>query len=158
MIWKSSPRRCVYRDYIAIYLVSDQFGMTVTATSAQSRRTGQTKLKKPYIPQDSTDTPSQPIKQVITPSIGRLRTIPYFRYFQFIRVSSLVGRYFYNMYNIIAKKFEIVFPLVSKTIVYFHVYIILDFPITYRNDSVLVNQNTHVYKSTSQLSLFKIIK
>jgi len=23
MIWKSSPRRCVYRDYIAIYLVSD---------------------------------------------------------------------------------------------------------------------------------------
>ena len=53
------------------------------------------------------------------------------------------------MYNIIAKKFEIVFPLVSKTIVYFHVYIILDFPITYGNVSVLVNQNTHVYKSTS---------
>jgi len=31
------------------------------------------------------------------------------------------------------------------TIIYFHVYIILDYPITYRNTSVLFNQNAHVY-------------
>ena len=30
-----------------------------------------------------------------------------------------------------------------RTIIYFHVNIILDFPITYRNPSVVVNQNVH---------------
>jgi len=34
-------------------------------------------------------------------------SIPYFLTFKFVRVSTLVGRYFYNMY--IVKKFEIVF-------------------------------------------------
>jgi len=33
--------------------------------------------------------------------------IPYFRNVKFVRVCSLVGRYFYNMY--IVKKFKIVF-------------------------------------------------
>ena len=33
--------------------------------------------------------------------------------------------------------FEIVFPLMLRTPIYFHVNIILDFPITYRNASVL---------------------
>ena len=61
----------------------------------------------------------------------------------FSRVLSLLGRYFYNMY--IANMFEIVCFLVLKTLINVDVYIILDFPITYRNDSVLVNQNAHVY-------------
>ena len=33
--------------------------------------------------------------------------------------------------------FEIVFPLSLRTMIYFHVYIILDFPLAYRNTSVL---------------------
>jgi len=44
----------------------------------------------------------------------------------------------------IATMFEIVF-LMLLTIIYFHVYIILDFPITYRTALVLFNQNAHVY-------------
>jgi len=36
-----------------------------------------------------------------------LITIPYFRNLKFVKVCSLVGRYFYNLYKI--KKFEIVF-------------------------------------------------
>ena len=39
-------------------------------------------------------------------------TIPYFRNFKFVRVCSLVGRYFYNEYTV--KKFEIVFSLNIK--------------------------------------------
>jgi len=38
--------------------------------------------------------------------------IPYFRHFKFVRVSSLVGRYFYNV--LIVNMFEIVFPLNVK--------------------------------------------
>jgi len=48
----------------------------------------------------------------------------------------------------IVKMFEIVFfSLMSRTIIYFHVYITLDFPITYRNALVqfFVNQNAHAY-------------
>jgi len=37
----------------------------------------------------------------------------------------ILGRYFYNVY--IVKMFEIVFPLSLRTMIYFHVYIILDF-------------------------------
>jgi len=40
-------------------------------------------------------------------------TIPYFQKIKFIRVSSLVGRYFYDVY-VYSKKFEIVFSLKFK--------------------------------------------
>ena len=61
--------------------------------------------------------------------------IPYFRNYKFVRVSSLVGRHFYTMYLI--KSLKLCFPLTSRTLIYFHVYIIIDFPITYKNTSVL---------------------
>ena len=51
----------------------------------------------------------------------------------FLECSPFLGRYFYNMY--IVKLFEIVFSLMFRTIIYVHVFIILDFPITYRNAS-----------------------
>ena len=53
---------------------------------------------------------------------------------KFVRVRPLVGRYFYNVY--IVNKFEIVFSL--RTIIYFHVYTILDFPITYISAAVYI--------------------
>ena len=40
--------------------------------------------------------------------------IPYLLNFKFVRVSSLVGRYFYNVYMYIVKKFEIVFSFNVK--------------------------------------------
>ena len=55
-------------------------------------------------------------------------TIPYLPNFKFVRVCSLVGKYFYNMYY--KEKKKLCLPLISRTIIYFHVYIILDFPIT----------------------------
>jgi len=55
--------------------------------------------------------------------------------FKFVRVCSLAGRYFYNVYMV--KSLKLYFPLMSRTIIYFHVNIILDFPITYRNASVI---------------------
>jgi len=54
--------------------------------------------------------------------------IPYFQRFKFVGVSSLVGRYFYN--ECIVKSLKLCFPLMLMTIIYFRVYIILDFPIT----------------------------
>jgi len=48
----------------------------------------------------------------------------------------------------IVKTFEIVFfcfSLMSITIIYFHVYITLDFPITYRNASVICQSECQVY-------------
>ena len=33
----------------------------------------------------------------------------------------------------------------SRTVIYFHVYILIDFSIIYRNASVLVNQNVYAY-------------
>ena len=49
--------------------------------------------------------------------------IPYFHNFKLVRVCSLVGRYFYNNFIIVKKVF--------------HIYIILNFPITYRSVAVL---------------------
>jgi len=57
-----------------------------------------------------------------------------FRNFKFVRVSSPVVRYFYNMY--IVKSMILCFSLMSRTLIYFHVHIRLDFPITFRNDAV----------------------
>jgi len=55
--------------------------------------------------------------------------IPSLRNFKFVRVCSLVGRYFYNMY--IVTKMKLCLPLMLRTPKYVHVNIILDFPITY---------------------------
>ena len=41
-----------------------------------------------------------------------------------------------------------------RAIIYFHVYIKLDFPIKYRNASVPVNQNAHVYIKTVNMVVF----
>ena len=61
--------------------------------------------------------------------------IPLFGKLKFV-VNFLVFRDFYNMY--IVKKFEIVFfPSMSRTILYVHVYIILEFTITYINVSFI---------------------
>jgi len=47
-----------------------------------------------------------------------------------------------------------------RTIIYFHVYIILDFPITYRMLRRFANQNAHAYikQLTWQFSLLKVMK
>jgi len=57
--------------------------------------------------------------------------IHYMRNFKFVRVCSHVGRYFYNV--CIVKSLKLCFPQMSRTIIYAHVYIIKDFPITYIN-------------------------
>ena len=54
--------------------------------------------------------------------------------FKFVRVCSLAGMNFYNVYMV--KSLKLYFSIMSGTIIYVHVNIILDFPITYRNASV----------------------
>ena len=44
---------------------------------------------------------------------------------------------------------EIVFSLLLRTIIYFHVYIILEFPITYRNASVFFSMRMRMSTSNS---------
>ena len=48
---------------------------------------------------------------------------PYFRNLKFVRVSSLIDRYLYNVYIV-----KMCFTFMSRTIKYVHVYILLDFP------------------------------
>jgi len=51
------------------------------------------------------------------------------------------------------------FLLMLRTIIYFHVYIILDFPITYRMLRRFANQNAHAYiKQLKKFSLLKVMK
>ena len=78
--------------------------------------------------------------------------IPYFWNLEFVRVCSLDGRIFYNVYTV--KSLKLYFPLVSRTIIYFHVYIISDFPITYRNASVLC-QSEYTYLHKTENIFFK---
>ena len=79
--------------------------------------------------------------------------IPYFRNFNCVRVCSLIGNCFYNMY--IVKLFEVVFPLMSRTIKHFHVYIILDFCIKFRNASVLCqSEYTCLHKAVNMEVFF----
>jgi len=70
----------------------------------------------------------------------------------FSRVLSLLGRYFYNMANM----FEIVCFLMLKTLINVDVYIILDFPITYRNDSVLCQSECACLHQTINMVVFFI--
>jgi len=51
-----------------------------------------------------------------------------------------MGRYFYYVY--IVKMFEIVFSLMLRTSTYFHVYIILDSPITNASVSIRMPMST----------------
>ena len=79
--------------------------------------------------------------------------IPYFRNFKFVRVSSLVGRYFYNV--CIVKKIKLYFPQMSRTIIYVHVYIMLDFPITViGNASVLCLSECECLHETVNMVVF----
>ena len=72
--------------------------------------------------------------------------------FKFVWVSSLVGRYFYNVY--IVKSLKLCFPLMSRTIIYVHVYIILDFLITYRNALVLCQSEFTCLHQTVNMVVF----
>ena len=47
------------------------------------------------------------------------------------------------------------FPSMSRTLIYFHVYIILDFPITYKNVSVLCqSEYTYLHKTVNMVVFF----
>ena len=55
----------------------------------------------------------------------------------------------------IVKQFELSFSLMSKIIIYFHVYIILDFPVTYRNASVLcLSECACLHKTVNMVVFF----
>ena len=81
--------------------------------------------------------------------------IPYFWKFKLVRVSSLVGRYFYSVFMV--KSLKLCFPLMSRTIIYFHAYILLDFPITYRNASVLYQSECVCLHKTVNMVVFSRI-
>ena len=49
---------------------------------------------------------------------------------------------------------KLCFPLMSRTIVYFHVSIILDFPITYRNASVVCQSECACLHKTVNMVVF----
>jgi len=56
---------------------------------------------------------------------------------------------------IIANMFETVFPLMSRTIIYIHVYILLDLNITYRNASVLCQSEcTCLHKAVNMVVFY----
>jgi len=74
--------------------------------------------------------------------------------FKFVRVTSLVDRYFYNMYIVKSKK--LCFPSMLRTIIYFHVYIIFGFPITYRNAAVLCQSECACLHKTVNMVVFYI--
>ena len=61
----------------------------------------------------------------------KIKHIPYFENVKFVRVGSLVGRYFYSMYQYIVKMFEIVFSVyVKDTVKDTNIFPCLHFPIT----------------------------
>jgi len=84
--------------------------------------------------------------------------ILYFQKIKFVRVSSLVGRYFYNRYIVNSLKW--CFSYMS--IINVHVNIILDLPITYRNVSVQLQSECpclhHTVNFSFRLLLQKIMK
>jgi len=54
----------------------------------------------------------------------------------------------------IVKSLKLCFPIMSRTIIYIHVYIILDFPITYRNVSVLCQSECACLHKTVNMAVF----
>ena len=56
------------------------------------------------------------------------------------------------IYNVV-KKMKLRFPLMSMTIIYLHVDIILDFPMTYRNASVIC-QSEYRHKTVNMVVFF----
>jgi len=76
----------------------------------------------------------------------RFISIHYFRNLKFVRVGSLVGRYFYVFIKIYLK--------LCLTIIYFNVYITLDFPITYSNDLVSCQSECACLHKTINMVVF----
>ena len=68
----------------------------------------------------------------------------------FAWVLSLLGRYFYNMYRVKM----LCFTLMLRTIIYFPVNIILDFPISYRNTSVMCQSDCACLHQTVNMVVF----
>ena len=54
----------------------------------------------------------------------------------------------------VVKLFEIVFSLLFRTIIYVHVFIILDFPIIYRNASVVCQSKWACLHKTVNMEVF----
>ena len=52
------------------------------------------------------------------------------------------------------KCLKLCFPLMLRTIIYFHVYILLDFPITYRNTSVICQSKYACLHKTVNMVVF----
>jgi len=69
-------------------------------------------------------------------------------------LSFRLSKYFYNMYIVITFEFIICFPLMLRTIIYVHVYIILDFAITYRNVSMLCQSECACLRKTVNMVVF----
>ena len=69
----------------------------------------------------------------LSSSFVPLHTFPIFENLSLPELA--VGRCLYNVY--IGKSLKLCFPGMSRTIIYVHVYITSDFPITYTNASVL---------------------
>ena len=63
----------------------------------------------------------------------------------------MFGRYFYNMYTCIVKQLELVFPINVKSNT---ITILLDFPITYRNASVLCQSECACLHKTLKMAVF----
>ena len=59
-------------------------------------------------------------------------------------------------FGYIVKCFKLCFPLMLRTLIHFHVYIILDFPITYRNVSVLCQSECACLHNTVNMAVFFI--
>ena len=76
----------------------------------------------------------------------------FFRIFKIVKVSSLVGRY--SEIGCIVKSVKLCFPLTSRTIIYVYVNVILDFPITYRNASVLCQSECGCLHKTLNMVVF----
>ena len=55
---------------------------------------------------------------------------------------------------ILKKGLKLCFPLISGTIMYFNVYIILDFPLTYRHASVLCHSECACLHKTVNMAVF----
>ena len=61
------------------------------------------------------------------------------------------------IYNVV-KKLKLRFPLMAMTIIYLHVYILLDFPMTYRNASVICQSELAYRHKTVNMVVFFVKK
>ena len=68
--------------------------------------------------------------------------IPYFRNVKFVRVFSLFDKYKKKCY--IVNILILYFPEMTRTIVYVHFYLLLDFPIAYASISACLHQTVNI--------------